>query len=249
MRRFLLTTLTALLFTMGAAAQTVSPFGEIDRLRNEGKYREALAALDRLKDGKADRSEVLWRVARTKVDQGETVGAGKEQAALYRAALADAEEAVKADARNPQAHLSLAIAAGRVGLISSSKQKIELSRRVKESVDKTLELDPGESVAYHVRGRWNYEVANLNFMERTVVKMVYGGLPNASFEAAAADFNKALQLDDRVINHLELGKTYLKLNDKSRAKAEFQKAVKLPDGDPDDPAHKKEAREYLKKLA
>ena len=57
------------------------------------------------------------------------------------------------------------------------------------------ELDPENEMAYHVRGRWHYGVADLNWIERAVVKTVYGGLPDASFEQAARDLEKARDLN------------------------------------------------------
>ncbi len=246
--RPVLVLLALLAFAAGSARAQTGGLAEADRLRETGRFKEAVALLGKMQSAAPNNAEVLWRLARAKVDLGETTTARKDQDALYQGALADANAAVKAGPNNAQAHLARAIAAGRVGLNSGTKQKVNLSRDVKESVDQAIKLDPKEATAYHVRGRWNYEVAGLGFVERAAVKVAYGGLPNASFEQAAKDFQRAGQLDDRVINHLELGKTYLKLGDKAKARTELQKAAAMPNGDPDDPMHKREAQELLRKL-
>lgn len=238
--------LAVLIFLVGQAA--AQNFTEIDRQRDAGQFQQALTSLEKLHQAQPNNAEVLWRLSRTHVDIGEQLPAGKGQAAAYTSALNEAAAAIKADSRNAEAYLAHAIAAGRVGLISGTKRKVELSRDVKESVDKALELNPRMGIAYHVRARWNYEVSSLNFMERTVVKMVYGGLPKASFEAAAADFKKAIQYEDKVINRLELGRTYMKLGNDAAAKTELNRAIAMPNTDPDDPTHKAEARKLLAKL-
>jgi tetratricopeptide (TPR) repeat protein len=235
-----------LLIHAGASAQSDPSLATIDEMRGDGRFTEALAALESLKAAQPGDVEVLWRLSRTRVDIGEKASARDQQESHYRAAIEDARGAVAAAPDHPEAHLALAIAAGRVGLISGTRTKVELSRDVKESVDRAIELNPNLGPAYHVRGRWNYEVASLGFMSRTVVRMVYGGLPSASYEQAAADFQKSIEIEDRVLDRLELGKTYLKLGERAKARAEFERALALPDEDPDDPEHKEEARSLLR---
>ncbi len=249
MLRNILTGLVLLFLVNTAAyAQASVTLVETDRMREDGQFAEALAALEGMKKEDPQNAEVLWRLSRTRVDMGEQSKAKSEQEKAYAAAMEDAQAAVEADPGNAEAHLALAIAAGRVGLISPTKEKIQLSRTVKDAVDKSIMLDPQLGPAYHVRARWNYEVASLGFFERTIVKVVYGGLPEASFEQAVRDFQKATQLGDRMINHLELGKTYLKLDEPDKAKAEFEQVLAMPLVDPDDPGFQTEAREHLKKL-
>lgn len=224
-----------------------SRFDEIDQMRDTGQFQEALAQLEAMSDESPQDAEVLWRLSRTRVDLGE-LGPEDQREPYYLEAMEEATAAVAAAPENPETYLALAIAAGRVGLISGTRRKVELSRVVKENVDKAIELDPDFGIAYHVRGRWNYEVADLGFMERAVVKVVYGGLPKASFEQAASDFRRAIASEDNVINRLQLGKTYLKLGDKNAARDELERALQMPNDDPDDPEHKKEASALLKKL-
>lgn len=242
----------ALLLALGEVraqpADSVEALDEVDDLRMDGEFRQALATLSGLREEHPEHAGVLWRLSRTKVDLGEQASREEEQERLYREALADAEEAIAADSTNAQAYLAAAIAAGRVGLISGTREKVEMSRQVKEHVDRALELDPASPAAYHVRGRWHYEVASLGFFSRAVVRTVYGGLPDASYEAAVEDFQRSIELDDRVVDRLELGRTYLALDQEDRARAELQKALELPNKDPDDPDYKEDARSLLDEL-
>ena len=173
----------ALLSMAAAAASAAQDFTRIDSLRDAGAYQEALAALEALRQEHPREAGVLWRMGQTYVDLGEAA-AGDRQAELYAQAVDVAEAAVEADPQSSMTHTTLAVAAGRVALNSDTRRKVELSRTVKEHVDRALELDPENEMAYHVRGRWNYGVSDLNWIERAVVKTVYGGLPEASFEQA-----------------------------------------------------------------
>lgn len=229
-------------------ADTTQALAEVDTLREEGDFRRALARLNGLNRDYPDHAVVLWRLARTKVDLGEQMEREDEQERFYREALTDAEAAIAADSTRAQAYLAAAIAAGRVGLIAGTREKVERSREVKDYVDQALALNPGMPAAYHVRGRWNYEVASLGFFSRAVVRTVYGGLPDASYEAAVENFEKSIELDDRVVDRLELGRTYLALNQGEQAQAEWQQALTLPNKDPDDPMYKEEAQRLLDEL-
>jgi tetratricopeptide (TPR) repeat protein len=221
---------------------------EVDRLRTEGDFRQAFATLNGLMQDHANNPEVLWRLSRTKVDIGEQRNSEDVRKQFYREALTHAEAAIAADSMNARAYLAGAIAAGRVGLMSGTREKVELSRTVKEYVDRAIELNPDLPAPYHVRARWNYEVASLGFFSRAVVRAVYGGLPDASYEAAVDDFERSIALDDRVVDRLELGRTYLAMDQEDEARAQLEKALTLSNKDPDDPQYKEEARELLREL-
>ena len=236
---------------MRAAAQStesLQPALEtVDEMRTSGEFESALDRLQTLSEENPDNAEVLWRLSRTKVDIGEQVAESNEDRMerLYQEALADANSAISADTSNANAHLSVAIAAGRVGLISGTREKVRQSRTVKEHVDRAIELDSSLAAAYHVRGRWNHEVASLGFFSRSIVKIVYGGLPDASYEAAVENFQKSIELDSRVIDHLEIARTYIEMDQEDKAREHLQTALNLPEKDPDDPQYKEEARELL----
>lgn len=222
----------------------------VDQMRTEGEFQSALDRLQALRDQHPSNVEILWRLARTKVDIGEQVAETNENRMerLYQEALDDATRAIEADTTNAHAHLAVAIAAGRVGLISGTREKVRQSRTVKEHVDRAIELDSTLAAAHHVRGRWNHEVASLGFFSRSVVRLVYGGLPDASYEAAVRNFKKSIELDDRVIDRLELARTYIEMDREDLAKQHLQMALELPNKDPDDPQYKEEARELLEEL-
>lgn len=240
------------LLLAGTASLTVPAFAQVtpaaiaqaDSLREAADFSAARALLERLRADDAG-AAVAWRLSRTYADLGEMTEAREARLNLYRKAQATAEAAVTADPKDDEAHLALAIAAGRVALESDTRTKIELSRTVKAHVDRALTLNPQHPAALHVRGRWNYGVADLGFMERAVVRVVYGGLPEASFEAAAQDFERAIRLEQLPVHYLELGRTYLRLGRDAEARRALERVLALPERSPDDVRHRRDARALL----
>lgn len=220
----------------------------IDSLRDQGAYRDAFARLVTLRDQHPGNARVLYRLALTRVDMGEQAESESSRTSNYRQAGEIAREAVEADSTSANAHLTLSIALGRVALTSGTRERIQLSREVKSHADRAVELDSTLAGAYHVRGRWNREVADLGFFERTIVKTVYGGLPEASFEQAVRDFQKALEIEDEIVHRLELARTYLKMGRESDARTHLERVLAMTPSDPDDPRHKKKAQELLDEL-
>ncbi len=222
---------------------------EIDSLRATGDFRKAFSQLMTLKNDHPGTAQVLYRLALTRVDMGEQLSGESQRKAYYEDALSDAKAAVEADSTLAKAHLSRAIAEGRVALTAGTKEKIQRSRAVKRHADRAIELDSTLASAFHVRARWNREVSDLGFFERAIVKTVYGGLPTASFEQSVADFKTAIRHEDKIVHHLELARTYEKMGKEDLAREELRTVLSMNASDPDDPTHKQEAQKLLDELS
>jgi tetratricopeptide (TPR) repeat protein len=220
----------------------------VDEMRSEGLFRDALSRLSGLRSRHGDRVEILWRLSFTRVDIGKTVDPEGAAEQHYREALKLAEAALTVDASNAHAHLARAVAEGRLALGAGTQERVQRSRAVKTHADRAIEIDPNLPGAFHVRGRWNREVADLNLLERTVVRTVYGGLPDASFEQAVRDFERAIELENVRFHHLELAKTYLKMDRPDDARAQLQTVIDLPAQEPFAQRYKEEAQRLLEEL-
>ena len=112
-------------------------------------------------DGRNRNSEALSRIsqgrrARTErcqdppapLEAVRSVDARRERASeerqLGEKALDAAKRAVAANPNNSQAHLSLAIAYGRIALGEPARRKIEMSRLIKQEAETAVRLDPEE---------------------------------------------------------------------------------------------------------
>lgn len=216
--------------------------------RQTGEFRRIMQELDALAEEHPEHGGILWRLARTRTDVAERIEDEEERKALCRKALLEAEQAVDLLPNNSNAHLTKAVAAGRLAVISGTRQQVELSRTVREYADRAIELDPDNDLAYHVRGRWHFEVAQLGFFARRVVNLVYGGLPDASFEEARADYQTALDLEERAVHHFELGRTLLEMDRPGRAREHLRRTITMPQRDVTDPIYKERARRLLQEM-
>jgi tetratricopeptide (TPR) repeat protein len=221
---------------------------QVDRMRADGQFEQALTTLQTLRDQHGDQVEILWRVSFTQVDRGKAAGAKDVAQPFYKEAVAFADTALAVDSTSAHAHLAKAVAEGRLALDAGTKERVRRSRKIKQHADRAIELDPKLPGAFHVRGRWNREVSDLNFFERTVVKAVYGGLPESSFEQAVEDFKTAISLEDVRFHHLELAKTYLKMDQEADAREQLQIVLDLPKKELFGDRYEEEARALLKEL-
>lgn len=165
----------------------------------------------------------------------------------YLAAKIYAQTALKIDPNNSEANCVMAIALGRSSMSKSGKEKILNAREVKKYVDAALANDPKNFKAWHVLGRWQFEISNLNGLERSLVKVLYGGLPPATIKQSIIAFEKARALrPEFLLNYFEMAKAYEDNDNKARAMAYLQLMFTLPNQTEDDPNIKEMGRRLLK---
>jgi tetratricopeptide (TPR) repeat protein len=161
-------------------------------------------------------------------------------------ALEYARRAVELDARNAKAHLSLAICYGRMTDFAGNKAKLEYSKIIRDETTKSLEIDPKDDFGWHVLGRWNFAVTNVNAVLRAMATVVYGGMPVASNEEAARCLKKATELaPQRILHRAELAHVYKVMGKSDLALQEWQNILGLRAADGADEKYQQEARAAL----
>ena len=217
-------------------------------------YEAALATWRAALDADSSSYELLWRISRATSDRGaraEFDGDRAKAEASFAQAQAAARRAVALEPAKAEGHLELAVALGRLALFKGGKATIRLSKEVEVEARRALEIDPRLDRAHHVLGRWNRGVAELAFLERAAARVVYGGLPEgATMDAAVGHFEKAIELNpDYANHHLELGRTYLAIRLKQKARRELERALNCPPLSPFDADYRREAKKLLAKAA
>ena len=173
----------------------------------------------------------------------------KEQEPMYEEAVIFARRAVAADPADAEGHFQLGQALGRLALHRGGKEKVNMSKEIKEVFAMSLSLDARHPGSLHGLARWHREVANLSWALKAVAKIIFGGLPPASNEESVSLFLRALEVEpDNINHHLELGKTYLELDQDNMARQEFEAAGRLPAVFFEDAGYKEEAAELLRKI-
>ncbi len=239
------------------------PFATARALSVDTLVQEALAAEQHLDSAKAlelflqadiakpDDAFILQKIARqysdSIVDLPEAAITEKKRRATE--ALAYAERAVALDPKNAVSVLSLAVCHGTLAVYSDTRTKITYSRLMKEEAERALALDPNYAWAHHFLGRWNYEVATLGGTTKFFVRIIYGGLPDASTAQAVAYLQRAVALEPSALSHhVDLGFAYLAASQKDQARACFTHGLAMPSVEKHDEIDKARARAALKTL-
>ncbi len=92
--------------------------------------------------------------------------------------------------------------------VAGTRERVILAKDVRYYAENAIRLDPDNFRAYHILGRWNYEVSNLSLAEKSFARIFYGNLPSASLDKAISDFEKSRSLNPGfILNYLELAKS------------------------------------------
>jgi tetratricopeptide (TPR) repeat protein len=154
--------------------------------------------------------------------------------------------ALRVNPVSSEANCAMAFALGRVSLISSTKERVMLAKDVKHYAENAVQLDPDNFRAYHILGRWNYEVSDLNMAEKSFARVFYGRIPSGTLEEAIVDFEKSRAINPAfILNYLELARSYHRTGEDKKAIANLHILLALPNQIYDDTRAKTIARELL----
>jgi len=166
----------------------------------------------------------------------------------FNSALFFAKKAYSISPDSDEANVEMRVALGRIALTKSGEDKIILVKEIKTFADKAIRINPNNFKAWHILGKWHYEISNLNFIEKAAIKIFYGGLPESSFKMSIKAYEKARSLNSKFcLNYLELAKAYQKNDNINQAITNLKLLLQIPNSIEDDVAIKKEASDLLKK--
>ena len=238
------------LIALGAHAQTASELiARGDALDASLRSEEALPLYLKAEKLQPDDTGLLIKIAK---QYGESMTGMKSKEAQRKAgetALAYSQRAVKLAPSLADAHLAVAICYGRLLELMPARQKVEYSKLVRQGAEKAIQIDPKSDYAWHMLGRWHQAVATMDGFTKAIVKIIYGGLPDASLAEAVKCFEKARQLKpDRLAHTVELGRTYAMMGRKVEARKYLDQGLAMQNKERDDPDTKARGRETLKVL-
>ncbi len=173
----------------------------------------------------------------------------EKKIAMFNTAKTFAMQAIKLNPNSSFANYVMAVAMGRMALISGSKDKVAASRDIKKYADKAAQLDPKFAGNWHVIGKYNYAMSNLNFAEKAAANLLFGGLPSGDINTAIANFEKCRAIDPLYIANLyDLAVAYKENKNVAKAKEILNIAINAPLRIQDDEEHKNNCRKLLKTL-
>lgn len=166
----------------------------------------------------------------------------------YATAQVYAKTAIKLYPNSDEANVAMAFSIAKSLMLKSGKEKIVAVKQLKSYGDKAVTENSRNFKAWHVLGKWNYEVSSLSAIERTAVKLIYGGLPAASLGNSIMYYEKAKSLAPNfTLNYLELAKAYNKNDEKTKALTQLNYLLAIKNQTEDDPRIKAEAQTLINK--
>ena len=244
----LVLTFYSLLFMLQLPAQDVaSMIKEADRLEDIPNEKAAFAKFKEVLKIQPLNIYVLNKCSELCSRLGKRQTNNKMIEDYYSAAKTYANIALKINPNNSESNCVMAIALGRSSLNKSGKEKINSAKEIKRHVDVAIKNDPRNYKAWHVLGRWHYEISTLNTFEKAAVKLLFGGLPQASLKESIMAFEKSHTITDGfILNYFEMAKAYKKNDNKAKAIAVLRKMLTVPNQTEDDPFIKEDGKKLLK---
>ena len=222
---------------------------EAEKLEKEQKELQALKKYTEAQKLKPTDLHVLYKCSElySRIGVRETNTASQEQ--YYKSSLAYAQMAYKYFPQSDDANVAMSMALGRLALTRSGKEKVSTVKEIKTYADAAVRINPKNFKAWHIIGKWNYEVSNLGFFEKAAIKLIYGGLPNSSFSESVKAYEKVKELNPYFgANYLELAKAYQKLDDTKNAEKNLNYVLAMPNYTEEDPIVKTKATKLLSEI-
>jgi hypothetical protein len=207
------------------------------------KYKQVLAV-----DPK--NMQALIRSAEISVAAGNRQEDRKIRKGFYETSKVFADKALAVDTSNADAYYIRALAAAKLAEVETENKKIAANlKEVRTYIDKALSINPNHAKANYVLGKWYFDMAAMAWTKKSALKVLYGGMPNATLEDAEKYMEKARKLEPYfVINSLDLAKAYKYDNKPAKAIEVLNQLVKLPNRTADDANLKAEGKKMLSEM-
>jgi tetratricopeptide (TPR) repeat protein len=226
-----------------------------ERLHHQFKPKEAAAELQKVLQFDSRNFEALVRMARAYIDMGDSISEQdpnwKERKLKdYTIAEDYARRALKVDPQSTWGHFWLAASVGSAAVILPIAKQIELSRQIRDSVERAIALDGKNGLAYHIYGVWHRKLAEIGRTSRVLASVFYGSSPpQGSLDKSIEYLKKAVALNPSfIVSRLELARTHVAKEEWPQARALLKSVAELPIQFSDDAKHKKAAEQLLEEI-
>nr|XP_004660845.2 regulator of microtubule dynamics protein 3 isoform X2 [Jaculus jaculus]XP_045013653.1 regulator of microtubule dynamics protein 3 isoform X2 [Jaculus jaculus] len=189
--------------------------------------------------------EFLWRLARAYSDMCELTEEASEKKSYALDGKEEAEAALKKGDDSAESHQWYAVLCGQLAEYEGIQRRIQSGFSFKEHVDKAIALQPGNPKAHFLLGRWCYQVAHLNWLEKKTATALFENPLSASVQDALQSFLKAEELQPGFskAGRVYISKCYRELGKNSEARRWMKLARELPDITNEDSSFQQELEE------
>lgn len=243
---------SAALFLVSAFTYAQTADEMVDQARQLEKQMKEPAALSLYKDALKVQPEniaALTGASELSAREGSRAADKDEKTRNYTEAKNYADQAIKLAPENAEANYAMAVALGRVATTQGAKEKVAAYKEVKRFAELAIKFNPTYAKAYYVLGKLNYDMANMNTLEKAAAKMLFGGLPEGSLDNAITSFEKCRKLDPSLlVNYQDLAKAYKDKEELEKSIEVLRKAVTLRPVYQDDPGIKSNCKKMLESM-
>lgn len=204
-----------------------------DKAIDEGNYQVAIDEYTAALKSSPDNVFVLIKLARAKTYLAESL-TGSEGEQMYAEAADHARAAIALDSENPDTHMELARALGRLAQFKGVLQSLGLAGEVKSELEKAISLNPNHAAALHALALWHLEVPWVAGGRTGQVRPLFD-------QAIAAE-------PDAIVHYVDYAEALIRLDDKEAAKAQLEKALTLTVTNYRDQQDKAQAEQMLSEL-
>ncbi|KAM8726741.1 regulator of microtubule dynamics protein 3 [Acanthopagrus schlegelii] len=192
-----------------------------------------------LLDNKAeygDSREFLWRLARAYSDMYESTEDKQEKMTYAQQGREEAESALKKKGLNAECHKWFAVLTGLPYQNDSMHSKLKSSHILKEHLDRAIALRDDDPLCFYLLGRWCYEVATLDWLEKKAAAAIFHSAPTTTLHDALENFLKAEELSPGFSKtvRLYIAKCHMELGNISEASNWTELALMMPTNTKDD---------------
>lgn len=209
----------------------------------QGAYESYLAAytLD------SNNAEVLCRLSLELIDMGNELPRSDDQRQMYDRALFYSRRAARVAKDSARVYSTLGYALEKKALYESGKTKVKLLNELHAAALISIRSDSNNAMGYFLAGRWHMILMDVSWLVREYSEWTEGRLPEEpSYVRAESNFLRAVELSKEPIAHfMELGKTYVRMENWHDARLVFEEIVFLPSRVKNDNRWKRDARKYL----
>lgn len=185
-----------------------------DRAADRGAYDVAVREYGDALERRPDDVQVLIKMAQAKTYLA-SEREPQTKIALLEEAAAHAHRAAELEPENADAHFELARALGRLAEFRGIFESLDLAARVKDELDRTLELEPDHADALHALGLWHFHVP-----------WIAGGRTGRIRPL----FERAIELEPQnVSHHVTFGEILLELGEREAAREHLERAIAIED--------------------
>ena len=248
--RLLCTVLIIVLFQISVMGQSVQGLLNQAEVIKDKDYQQGLELYQKVLIQEPDNFEAVWNAAflYTRIGAASTNADIKKDYLMHGMELAEKAYDLRPD--NVNANYIMAAAIGRLVDTMSAKERVKSASDIREYALSALEIDSTHAPTWHVMGRLDYRLSNLNVAERAAAAILFGGLPkNVSMGNAIDYYQKAVDnRPDYILYQLDLAKALIQDKQRDRAKKVLQDLIRVEPYTEDDPEYLEDARQLLERL-